>query len=70
MAFNPLESLSDVALWNTQLLLHLTCGRAKSPLKNARRKYLCTLAGLVEQEFTRRALPSPQSPYHVGQLKS
>lgn len=70
MAFNPLESLTDTELWNTQLLLHLTCGRAKTPLRSKRRKLLCNLAGLVETEFSRRALPSPQAPYHVGQLKS
>lgn len=70
MAFNPLESLSDSALWDTQLLLHLTCGRGKQPLRSKRRKFLCQLAQLVEQEFTRRSLPSPQPPYHVGQLRA
>jgi len=70
VSFNPLESLSDVELWNTQLLLHLTCGRGKQPLRNKRRSFLCHLAGLVETEFTHRSLPSPQPPYHTGQLKS
>ena len=70
MSFNPLSSLSDVDLWNTQVLLHLSCGRGRQPLRSKRRKYLCNLATAVETEFAHRALPSPQAPYHVSQLKA
>lgn len=70
MSDNVLADLSDIELWNTQLTLHLNCGRNKATLRGNRRKFLCSLASLVEREFQRRGLPSPQPPYHTGAYKA
>jgi len=70
VAFNPLDALTNDELWNSQLLLLLTCGRSHSPLRQKRRAYLCSLATLLKNEADHRGLPSPSAPYHPGDLKA
>ena len=67
---NVLDRLTDTEIWNLQLALNLSCGRAKSPLTAKRRKVLCTLAGQMLDYSASRGLPSPTAPYHAGDYKA
>jgi hypothetical protein len=66
---NPLASLTDAQLWNSQLLLQLACGKAHQALAHKRQQYFCTLFRLLKIEADVRGLPSPAAPFYVGDLK-
>jgi hypothetical protein len=69
MAINPLDSLNEVELFNTTLMLRLICGRNKAVLPKKRRKYMCSLAGLLDEQATNKGFAPCLPPYHVGQQK-
>jgi hypothetical protein len=69
VSLNPLSDLTADELWNTQLMLNLICGRNKAVLPKRRRKYLCSLAGLLVQEAQNRDLTFPTPPYSVGHAR-
>lgn len=60
---NPLEQLDDEALFDTQLVLELSCGRAKAVLKDKHRGRLCSLAQILKDEANHRDRPSPVPPF-------
>lgn len=66
---NPLESLTEDELWNTTLMLYLLCGRNKAVLPSRRRKYMCNLAGLLQQQQVNSGFAPCLAPYHVGQVR-
>jgi hypothetical protein len=69
MGMNPLDSLTEVELFNTTLMLRLLCGRNKAVLPGRRRKYICSLAGLLDQQAANKGFEPCLAPYHVGQQK-
>lgn len=68
-SLNPLADLTDVQLWNTDLMLALGCGRNHSSLTRKRRQYYCLLRRNLKVEADLRGLPTPEVPYGVGQLR-
>jgi len=66
---NNLESLTDVQLWNSQVVLELACGRQTSSLRKKRRQYLCLLRQNLKLEADLRGLPSPTPPHSTSELK-
>lgn len=70
MASNPLDTLTEVELFNTTLMLRLICGRNKAVLPQKRRKYMCNLAGLLDQQAADKGFAPCLPPYHVGQQKT
>lgn len=69
MAINPLSVLTDDELWTTTLMLRLICGRNKAVLPSKRRKYMCSLAGLLDHEAENRGVPTCLPPYTVGNTR-
>jgi len=67
---NPLDSLTEAELFNTTLMLYLLCGRNKAVLPNKRRKYLCSLAGLLAQQAENKGFAPCLPPYHVANVKA
>jgi len=65
----PFAGVSDVELWNMQVLQNIICGRNHSALAKKRREYACRLARPLKIEADLRGLPSPQPPYGVGQFR-
>jgi hypothetical protein len=66
---NPLDALTDDALWNSQLFLALSCGRSRSQLRERRRQVLCALLDILKQESNNRGISFPNPPYHPGDTK-
>jgi hypothetical protein len=69
MSENPLDSLSEVELFNTTLMLGLICGRNKAVLPHKRRQYLCSLGGLLVEQANNKGYEPCLAPYHVGRVK-
>jgi hypothetical protein len=64
---DPLDPLSDDELYQTGLTLRLACARQKSTLVGRRQKYLCYLAGLLQNEADVRGSDFPRvGPYSSG----
>lgn len=66
---NPLATLTDIQLWNTQVLLGMSCARHKSVLQKTKRQYFCALQKNFKVEADLRGLPSPPQSSGVGALK-
>lgn len=60
---NPLQNLSDEALYDAQLALELACGRNKAVTRDKHRTRLCTLAGILGLEADNRGKPQPTPPF-------
>ena len=67
---SPLASLTDLELWNSQVLLAIACGRNKSSFRRSRRQYFCLLQQNLKAEADQRGLKSPTPPYGVADFKS
>jgi hypothetical protein len=66
---NPLSSLTNTELWNTQLALELACGRNHSSLTKKRRQWFCLLAQNLKVEADVRGVTSPSHPFGVGDFR-
>lgn len=60
---NPLQNLTDDALFAGQLALSLACGRNRGILRSKHRNHLCYLANILNVEATNRGKPAPVPPY-------
>jgi hypothetical protein len=65
VAANPLSVLSDVELFDTQVMLALACGKARTVLKKKNREKLCFLFTVLVLEANNRGKPSPTPPFHA-----
>jgi hypothetical protein len=66
---DPLASLTPDQLWNLQVLLQIACGRSRSVLRRYRRQHFCLLFQNLKLESDLRGLPTPQAPYHIGDVR-
>lgn len=66
---NPLDDLTQAELYNTSLMLRLICGRNKAVLPQKRRKYLCSLAGLLDQQAAAKGWPPCTAPFHTSNVQ-
>jgi hypothetical protein len=66
---NPLQALSDDALWNSQLLVNLICARSKTVFKEKHRTVLCNLLGPLTTEANNRGKSSPEKPFSASQQR-
>lgn len=69
MPSDPLLELDDITLWNTQVILHLSCARNPAVFRKKRRQYLCGLINSLDTEAGQRGLASPAPPYHTSQVR-
>lgn len=60
---DPLSTLTDEQLFNSQLSLVLACGRSHSSLKQKHRQYFCILFETLKIESNNRGKSAPQWPY-------
>jgi len=61
--------MTDVELWNSQVILRLGCGRAYGTLQRKRRHYYCLTGEFLKIEADLRGLPSPPANASFGSLK-
>lgn len=66
---NALETLTDVQLWNAQVMLAVACGRNHAVLTRKRRYYFCILRDHLILESQRRGQAYPLPPHGVGDMK-
>lgn len=59
---NPLSTLSNADLWNSQLALLIACGRSHSSLKGKHKQYFCGLAQVLKIESIQRGKAFPTTP--------
>jgi hypothetical protein len=66
---NPLDILTNDQLWNSQLLLAITCNHTKYSPKGKRVDNLCALGNALDLEAGSRGLQSPSAPFNLGKLR-
>ena len=69
MSSAALDQLTDLELWNSQVMLAIACGRNHSAFKKSRRQHYCILFDALKLESDFRGLPHPTAPYGVGDLR-
>jgi hypothetical protein len=66
---NAITDLSDVQLWNAQVIALLGCGRARSGITRKREEYVCFLNRVLKVEALRRGQTPPPADANTSDLR-